>query len=306
MDRKLNDFYSDIDEKKIWNDIMTRLDPGDAAEPENDIFEEYSPHEKKNFIKYVPMLSAAAVVILIIVSLNTPSVMYETDDIVQPIFDEAVNEAAEQPASAEEASEEAAEDTAASDEIFFPAESGWQYASVSVSSAESYSYYDFSDTAAPYYEDNSSDDFFVEADVLENTDFFLDCTVGRAEYDPDTETVTYTVSPIHVICPESISLPYELEITSGRAYVLGEGNEYLLPIAVSFDGRYYIADSSAPQIELTGDGYVLFQNGWKTLADGDEQYLWKDSSSPDDFFYDRMNITAESKLQNLFDKFLEK
>ena len=307
MDRKLNDFYSDIDEKKIWNDIMSRIDSEDAESPENDIFETKIPREKKFFIRYVPMLSAAAAIILIIVSLNPPSVKNDTD-MAQQIYDEAVDEAALDAVNeeAEQPAEETPENAAASDEIFFPAESGWQYASVSVSSAESYSYYDFSDTTAPYYEDNSSDDFFVEADVLENTDFFLDCTVDSAEYDPAAGTVTYTVSPIHVICPESITLPCELEISSGRAYVLGEGNEYLLPIAVSSDGGYYIADSSAPQIELTGDGYVLFQNGWKSLSDGDEQYLWKASSSPDDFFYDRMNITAESKLQNLFDKLLEK
>ncbi|MGN1415728.1 MAG: hypothetical protein ACI4XF_02725 [Oscillospiraceae bacterium] len=301
MDPKLNKFYSEADEKKIWNDIMARIDSEDAAEPETDIFEETSPREKKHFIKYVPMLSAAAAVILIIVSLPPPSVKNETE-MAQPMYDEAVNDEAEEPAAAEEA----AEDTAEADELFFPAESGWQYASVSVSGAESYSYYDFSDTTAPYYEDNSSDDFFVEGEVLENTDFFLDCTVDSAEYDPTSGTVTYTVSPIHVICPKSMTLPYELEIVSGRAYVLSEGNEYLLPISVSDDGGYHIADSCAPQIELTGDGYVLFQNGWKSLMDGDEQYLWKNSSSPDDFFYDRMNITSESKLQNLFDKFLEK
>lgn len=299
MNRKLNSFYSDIDEKKIWNDIVSRLDSEDAAEPETDIFEETSPREKKHFIKYVPMLSAAAAVILIIVSLNPPSVKNETE-MEQPLYDEAINDEVEQPA------EEASEDTASSDELFFPAKSGWQYASVSVSGAESYSYYDFSDTTAPFYEDNFSDDFFVEGEVLENTDFFLDCIVDNVEYDPVTETVTYTVSPIHVICPESITLPCELEIVSGRAYVLGVDNEYLLPVKISGDGEYHIADSCAPQIELTGDGYVLFQNGWKSLMDGDEQYLRKDSSSPDDFFYDRMNITSEGKLQNLFDKFLDK
>lgn len=299
MDRKLNSFYSDIDEKKIWNDIMSRIDSEDAAEPETDIFEETSHREKKHFIKYVPMLSAAAAAILIIVSLTPPSVKNETD-MAQSLYDEAVNDVVEQP------TEEAVVDTESSDEMFFPAESGWQYASVSVSGAESYSYYDFSDTTSPYYEDNSSDDFFVEGEVLENTDFFLDCTVDSAQYDPVKETVTYTVSPIHVICPESMTLHCELEITSGRAYVLGVGNEYLLPMKATGDGEYHIADSSAPQIELTGDGYVLFQNGWKSLMDGDEQYLWKNSSSHDDFFYDRMNITAESKLQNLFDKFLDK
>lgn len=298
MNSKLDRFYSEIDEKKIWNDIVSRIDNDNAAEPEHDIFEETVTHEKKHITKYVPVLSAAAAVLLIIVSLNSPSVTNDTS-MSQPMYDEALNEAAEQPV------EMAAEESAASDELFFPAETGWQYADVYISGAESYSYYDFSDTYAPYYEDNSSDNFFVEADVLENTDFFLDCTVNSAVYDPDTETVTYTVSPIHVICPESIALPYELEIKSGRAYVLSVGNEYLLPIAASADGEYYVTDSSAPQIELTEEGYVLFQNGWNSLIDGDEQYLWKNSASPDDFFYDRMNITAESKLQNLFDKFLE-
>ncbi|MDD7428937.1 MAG: hypothetical protein PUK49_04070, partial [Oscillospiraceae bacterium] len=92
MDSKLNNFYSDIDEKKIWNDIMSRIDSEDAAEPDNDIFETKIPHEKKNIIRYVPMLSAAAAVILIIVSLNPPSVKNETE-MAQPMYDEAVGEA---------------------------------------------------------------------------------------------------------------------------------------------------------------------------------------------------------------------
>lgn len=294
MKSKLNSFYSAADEEKIWNNILSRIDSEDVTEPEKDIFEPEISPKKKSITRYIPMLTAAAAVIVIVSIANVPVLKNEA----------SMSDSAEDVQYIEEPCEAASDEAVSDNEIFFPAERGWNYADVSVSSAKSYSYSDFSYDMSPSYEDNYSDDFFVESEVLGNTDFFLDCTVDMAEYDPVTETVTYTVSPIHVICPESIILPRELEVISGRAFVLDEGKEYLLPITVS-DGEYHIADISSPQIELTGDGYVIFQNGWKSLTDGDEQYLWKTSSSPDDFFYDRMNITAESKLQKLFDNFLD-
>lgn len=285
MNKKLKEYYSDINEEKIRNRIFTELGlPEEPSAP--------SPIHKHRR-SYFAILSAAAVLVVVSVlrvGLFSPDI---SDKTVQ--YDTNTGYSVEEP-------QEAAEES--SDILFFPSETGWSYSNVSLSAAKSYNYSDFDSTPPPYFENNSSDELFVESEVLKNTDFFLDCIVENVTYDSNTQSVSYTVSPIHVICPENISLSETVTLVSGTAYVMSEGMEYLLPVTDN-GGSYSITDSSSPKTMITPEGYVIYQNGWQSLADSGSRYIAKDKASPDDFFYDRMNITAESSLQNLFDSFLE-
>ncbi len=290
LNDSLNEYYSDIDKNKIRDRIFSELD----FPPEE--IDNYSlrpvPRKKNNIL---PVLSAAAVMIVIFAVsrvMGNNEKMYgslSASTEANDIYTESENEFPE-------------EDTKASDELFFPSSDGWDYSRVSVSAARSYNYSDFDGSVSPAFEENRSDDFFVEAEVLENTDFFLDCTVNEIS-EVSEDGITVSVSPIHVICPEDMTLPAEMSVHTSRAYVMTEGHEYLLPIK-ELDGEYFTSDSSSPKIMLS-DGYVLYQNGWQSLSGGGEQYLQKDIASSDDFFYDRMLITAEASLQGLFDKFYE-
>lgn len=287
INKKLKEYYSDIDEEKIKNRIFSEIGlPDDTHAP--------SPI-RRNRRSYYAILSAAAVLVIISVlrvGLFSPDISDKT-----ATYDIDTEYSAEEAEDLEEPEE-------SSDTLFFPSETGWSYSNVSLSAAKSYNYSDFDSTPAPYFENNSSDDLFVESEVLENTDFFLDCTVENVSYNSSAQSVSYTVSPIHVICPENISLPETVTLNAGTAYVMTEGKKYLLPVSVDSSG-YKITDSCAPQTMITPEGYVIFQNGWQSLSDSDSMYIAKDKASPDDFFYDRMNITAENSLQNLFDSFFE-
>ncbi len=288
LNDSLNEYYSDIDKNKIRDRIFSELD---FSPEEIDSIRPVS--RKKNNI--LSVLSAAAVIIVI---LAVSRVMGNYEKIYESLS--VSTEANDNDKKSEnEFSEEAAE---ASDELFFPSSDGWDYSRVSVSAARSYNYSDFDSSVSPDFEDNRSDDFFVEAEVLENTDFFLDCTVNEIS-EVSEEGITVSVSPIHVICPKDMTLPAEMSVRTSRAYVMTAGHEYLLPIK-ELDGEYFTSDSSSPKIMLS-DGYVLYQNGWQSLSGGNEQYLKKDIASADDFFYDRMFITDEASLQGLFDKFYE-
>lgn len=284
MRKSLKNYYSDIDEEKIRSRIFSEI-----GLPEKSVTD--TPARKRRH-SYFAVLSAAAAVFIAVVIARAGFASPElSDNSVYTDTDSGYSETVDSEADTE-------------DTLFFPAENGWNYTNVSLSSAKSYNYSDFDDTPAPYFENNSSDDFFVESEVLDSTDFFLDCTVEEIDYDSYSQTVNYTVSPIHVICPENISLSERIVLRSGTAYVMSAGKEYLLPVCRGSDGNFNIADSSAPHIMITPEGYVIYQNGWTSLSEN-SLYVTKDKASPDDFFYDRMNITPESALQDLFDSFFK-
>lgn len=290
LNDSLNEYYSDIDKNKIRDRIFSELD---FPPQEIDLNSIRPVSRKKNNI--LSVLSAAAVIIVIFA---VSRVMGNNEK----IYESSSASTESNGINTQSENESPKEAAGVSDELFFPSSDGWDYSRVSVSAARSYNYSDFDGSVSPAFEDNRSDDFFVEAEVLENTDFFLDCTVNEIS-EVSEDGITVSVSPIHVICPEDMTLPAEMTVHTSRAYVMTEGQEYLLPIKM-FDGEYFTSDSSSPKIMLS-DGYVLYQNGWKSLSGGGEQYLKKDIASADDFFYDRMFITAEASLQGLFDRFYE-
>ena len=110
------------------------------------------------------------------------------------------------------------------------------------------------------------------------------------------------MNPIHVVSDTDITLEENTVIISETPYFLETGREYLLPVKTENDA-FVIADKASPQIEITPDRLVVFHSGWSELYNAGTHVEFS-QASPDDFFYDRMNITAESSLEKLFDAYL--
>lgn len=79
-----------------------------------------------------------------------------------------------------------------------------------------------------------------------------------------------------------------------------ENREYFIPLRKE-NGTYSMAFENAPQIEISLDGDIVFQNGWKSLDD-DSGILKDSQKSKNDYFYDRMRYSSKNDLQDLLAK----
>lgn len=182
--------------------------------------------------------------------------------------------------------------------------SGWDY-SEEVSGSLSYAGLELAYTESPAYSGEPFPDtdreYFVEDDVLAQTDYFLDCRIVSSH---NTVTPSFTVEVIHLIGGETAEVPEEMQVYSRSPYNLKTGREYLLPIKLTSEGDPYVTFDSAPQIEFSENRELICHNGWQTLAKNGN-YIEYPQTCPDDYFYDRMNIAAEVSLDALFDKWRE-
>lgn len=199
-----------------------------------------------------------------------------------------------------------AADEAAEEESYFSvtATTGWEYSDrLDTSENLTYLSLDLADTESGIYtalsRNTDDEEYFVEDKVLSETDFFLDSKVISEEPVSDG-SIKYTVRVIHAVSEDSREFSETEEVYSNSPYALRTGREYLLPISEE-NGRYTVIFNNAPQIEFTLDRQLVCHNGWKTLTEN-SVYLEYPQTYPDDFFYDRMNLAAESSLENLFDK----
>lgn len=149
-------------------------------------------------------------------------------------------------------------------------------------------------TGTPYDVD---EEYFVEENVLAETDYFLDCRIISAE--EIDSAMRYAVEVIHFISDDDDEIDRTAEIVSRSPYALRTGREYLLPISES-GGERTVVFGNAPQIEFTADRQIVCHNGWEFAGNGTA--INYPQVYPDDFFFDRMNITAESSLDDLFEK----
>ncbi|MCR5168090.1 MAG: hypothetical protein K6C13_12890 [Oscillospiraceae bacterium] len=312
MNNRPDDIYG-IDKDALFDRINSTIDAHTSEDDDFSAFEigfedtEASPAEKRPRISVSRFLSAAAAVLVFAVGVPLMLMLGKQNGIANesapasPAADEAYKsaEAEETAAFMEEAAEEEYTNSTA---LHFPASDGWDYTNVSVSDAD-----------VNYVEENynvmikrlkSKGDLFSEDNVLDSTDFFLDCTIADAEISTDGDTVYYTVNPIHVVSDTDITLEENTVIISETPYFLEVGREYLLPVKKEND-TFVIADRSSPQIRITPDRLVVFHNGWSELCE-DGTHVEFTQALPDDFFYDRMNITAESSLEKLFDAYFRR
>lgn len=241
--------------------------------------------------------AAAAVFIAVICAVSVIS----DNDIALTKSENAAPSDNEESFSYDYAADEAAEEESYSS---VTASTGWEYSDcLDTSENLTYLSLDLADTESGIYtalsRNTDDEEYFVEDNVLSETDFFLDGKIISEEPGNDG-SIKYTVLVIHAVSDDSREFSETEEVYSRSPYALRTGREYLLPISEE-NGRYTVIFDNAPQIEFTLDRQLVCHNGWKTLTENGV-YLEYPQTYPDDFFYDRMNLAAESSLENLFDK----
>lgn len=140
--------------------------------------------------------------------------------------------------------------------------------------------------------------YFVESEVLSQTERFVDVKVQSASYNKAENAVEYELYDVLGDTLLNISTIFgngENNTLCSDQYVLKIGHEYILPLGER-DGKYYIVFPSAPQTELTEDGYAVFHNGWTSLMENETAYLECPRNGKDDYFYDRMAVTFAENL----------
>ncbi len=141
--------------------------------------------------------------------------------------------------------------------------------------------------------------YFVESEVLSQTDRFVDVKVRSVSYNEAENAVEYELYDVLGDTLLNVSTAVgngENNTLCSDRYVLKMGHEYILPLAER-DGEYCIVFPSAPQTELTEDGYAVFHNGWTSLMGFETAYLECPRNGKDDYFYDRMAVTFAENLE---------
>ncbi|MBP0963750.1 MAG: hypothetical protein J5999_00470 [Oscillospiraceae bacterium] len=140
--------------------------------------------------------------------------------------------------------------------------------------------------------------YFVESEVLSQTDRFVDVKVRSVSYNEAENAVEYELYDVLGDTLLKISTTFgngDNNTLCSNQYVLKIGHEYILPLGER-DGEYYIVFPSAPQTELTVDGYAVFHNGWTSFMENETAYLECPRNGKDDYFYDRMAVTFAENL----------
>ena len=144
--------------------------------------------------------------------------------------------------------------------------------------------------------ETSGDDFFVEENVLIETDVIVNAYVDRVYSKGDTVCYEITAENAETFETESFVLE------SATPYVMKQDRNYLLPLKAE-DGEYRLVFENAPQIEFAENGGIIFHNGWKTLdaLEEDPIEVIYPKNGIDDFFYDRMKFSYRSDISPLID-----
>lgn len=179
---------------------------------------------------------------------------------------------------------------------------GWDFAAgIMNSAADNYDLLTLAYSDSPLYtgisSDNGDEEYFVEETVLAETDYFVDGKIISSEILDDR--IVYTMEVIHLVSDAQIFVSDQFTAISRSPYALRENREYLLPIKEE-NGEAYIVFDNAPQIEIAEDRTVICHNGWRSLTENCT-YITYPQIYEDDYFYDRMNITAEISLERLFE-----
>lgn len=141
----------------------------------------------------------------------------------------------------------------------------------------------------------AGDEYFTEQSVLSQTDCFADVTVLSAEL--GTDSAQYTLKINRLISRSGETEETSLTLQSSTPYILQENREYFIPLKKE-NNEYFIAFENAPQIEITLENEIVFQNGWKSLAENSGA-LKKSQSDKNDYYYDRMRYAEGNDLEKL-------
>lgn len=153
----------------------------------------------------------------------------------------------------------------------------------------------------------NGDDYFVEEDVLADTQLIVDAVVDDVYSSDDGSCIYYEMSVVNSYTAGGYSCEERLKVSSCSPYPMMKSREYIIPLKY-IDKGYQTVFDNIPQIEVTLDSGIVFYSGWKTLDDGAQSIIYP-QDGVDDFFYDRMKFSYRkdiSKLLEAWDKALEK
>ncbi len=144
---------------------------------------------------------------------------------------------------------------------------------------------------------SSGEEYFVEEDVLIQTDVIVNAYVDRV-YSKGNSTC-YEISAKNTETGDAENITLE----SDSIYTMKQDGSYILPLK-NENGNYSLAFENAPQIEETESGGLIFHNGWISLDENSAptEYL---QVSVDDFFYDRMRFSYSGDISPLLEKWHE-
>lgn len=152
------------------------------------------------------------------------------------------------------------------------------------------------ETSQPYpTAETSGDDFFVEENVLAETDIIVDAVVQQV-YSSGGGTICYVLTA-EDSGKNSLG---SITVESATPYLLQISREYILPLKETAEG-YRLVFENAPQIERTSDGGLVFHNGWKCLTENSAELVYPQGGI-DDFFYDRMRFSYKDGIGVLDEK----
>lgn len=281
------------DKDALWAKIESRLTPKAApVTTQAQIAETSTPktaNRKKPIYLTVLKYAAACAVLLIAV----PAVFNVIDNNITsdnaPIADTNTGFAGDTNSSAEENT-----DAADSDASEAPSDSE------SVNSAPekllSYSELTFPSYSETYYSCDGipyGGSYFVEEDILKDTDEMIIGEVGRVSLSDDGSSIVYELVNV-----EGYG---ELTVESRSPYTMRRGRQYLLPLAKTEGGWRTVYDN-VPQIEFTSDGGIVYYNGWESLDSDRSQNIIYPQDSVDEFFYDRMMFDNSGDVSGLINK----
>ncbi len=136
---------------------------------------------------------------------------------------------------------------------------------------------------------------FQESHVLSQTECFADVIVSNGIQRPESGEVVYLMEVVDAYGTDELKTGDTFYLYSSTPYLLQAEHEYVLPLYTS-GSDWRLVNESAPQLELTRSGEVIYHNGWKTLAGADSEPLLYEQYGTDDYFYDRMYITQDAVL----------
>ena len=105
----------------------------------------------------------------------------------------------------------------------------------------------------------TDDGYFVEEDILVETECFIDAVVDNVYASPDGDCVYYelTAKAYH----GGSDMGQYVTLASRSQHEMYVGREYLIPVKVTEKGLQTVYDG-VPQIELTADNGMVYYNGW--------------------------------------------
>ena len=277
------------DKEALWKNIESRLEPKTrAAAPIKRGFE---------MKRFAAVGSVAAGIVLILGLFSTINIRNSMTDTLAP--DNSIS--ASKPSADENAQDlDNAGNADVADAVcdtITPAEPILSYADIPFSS--------YSETILQCSGEPYGDSFFVEENVLAQTDVLLSAEVTRVFLSEDGSSICYELGNVEYYDEKDAEVYGEAPVITSRSRsAMRRGRRYLLALACE-DGALHTVFDGVPQVEFTEDGGLVYFNGWSLLDDQGAQAILYEQKNAEDFYYDRMKFSRSGSVSRLVGTWLE-